>query len=128
MGHGRARIRTDRDALAGLVLRRIRRLPRWVQRDPVYLAWQSGVAYLRPPQAGTALRGFRRGRGIIGAIAASGIGEIINDVDDDARRVTGNNTVKALIVAPLEANTTRLTPARRAASNTLYVPTTLPRT
>ncbi len=29
-----------------------------------------------------------RGDGIIGAIAASGIGEIVNDVDSDPRRVT----------------------------------------
>ena len=32
--------------------------------------------------------GFRRGYGIVGAIAASGIGEIVNDVDSDPRRVT----------------------------------------
>jgi serine phosphatase RsbU (regulator of sigma subunit)/putative methionine-R-sulfoxide reductase with GAF domain len=47
------------------------------------------------------LSGFRRGHGIIGAIASSGIGEIINDVDADPRRVTGQNLVKALIAAPL---------------------------
>ena len=29
----------------------------------------------------TALEGFRRGHGIIGGVAASGIGEVVNDVD-----------------------------------------------
>jgi phosphoserine phosphatase RsbU/P len=47
------------------------------------------------------LEGFQRGHGIIGAIAESGVGEIINDVDADPRRVVEHNTVKALIAAPL---------------------------
>lgn len=47
------------------------------------------------------LQGFRRGRGIIGTIAATGIGEIVNDVDADPRRVTDHTEVKALIAAPL---------------------------
>jgi len=48
------------------------------------------------------LQGFHRGRGIIGAIAATGNGEIVNDVDADPRRITEHNTVKALIAAPLK--------------------------
>ena len=36
----------------------------------------------------TGLTGFRRGHGIVGAIVASGIGEIVNEVDSDPRRVT----------------------------------------
>ncbi|HTM31823.1 MAG TPA: GAF domain-containing SpoIIE family protein phosphatase [Vicinamibacterales bacterium] len=48
------------------------------------------------------LQGFRRGRGIIGAIAATGNGEIVNEVDADPRRITEQNTVKALIAAPLK--------------------------
>ena len=48
------------------------------------------------------LPGFRRGRGIVGAVAASGIGEIVNDVDTDARRVAEHTTLKALIGAPLK--------------------------
>jgi serine phosphatase RsbU (regulator of sigma subunit)/putative methionine-R-sulfoxide reductase with GAF domain len=47
------------------------------------------------------LQGFHRGRGIIGTIAATGIGEIVNDVDADPRRVTDHTEVKALIAAPL---------------------------
>jgi sigma-B regulation protein RsbU (phosphoserine phosphatase) len=47
------------------------------------------------------LQGFRRGHGIIGAIAQTGVGEIVNDVDLDPRRVTDHTAVKALIAAPL---------------------------
>jgi serine phosphatase RsbU (regulator of sigma subunit) len=49
-----------------------------------------------------ALTGFRRGRGIVGAIAESGVGEIVNDVDRDERRVTEQTSLKALICAPLK--------------------------
>jgi serine phosphatase RsbU (regulator of sigma subunit) len=48
-----------------------------------------------------ALDGFHRGRGIVGSIAASGVAEIVNDVDVDGRRVTEQTTIKALLVAPL---------------------------
>ena len=47
------------------------------------------------------LDGFRRGHGIVGAIAASGVAEIVNDVDVDRRRVTEQTTIKALLGAPL---------------------------
>ncbi len=49
----------------------------------------------------TTLEGFERGRGIVGAVAASGVGEIVNDVDSDPRRVTERTALKALICAPL---------------------------
>ena len=49
-----------------------------------------------------ALDGFRRGHGIIGAVAASGVGEIVNDVDSDPRRVDEHTPLKALICAPLK--------------------------
>ncbi len=49
-----------------------------------------------------ALRGFRRGRGIVGAVAESGNGELVNDVDKDPRRVTDQVAMKALICAPLK--------------------------
>ena len=42
----------------------------------------------------TALDGFRRGDGIIGGVAASGIGEIVNDVDSDPRRVTSQTAAE----------------------------------
>ena len=48
------------------------------------------------------LNGFRRGIGIIGGIAKSGNGEIVNDVDSDARRVVEHTSTKALICAPLK--------------------------
>ena len=48
------------------------------------------------------LTGFRSGPGIIGAIAASGNGEIVNDVDSDARRIVEQTSIKALICAPLK--------------------------
>jgi sigma-B regulation protein RsbU (phosphoserine phosphatase) len=49
-----------------------------------------------------ALSGFRRGRGIVGTIVETGIGEIVNDVDRDPRRVTEGTSIKALICAPLK--------------------------
>ena len=48
------------------------------------------------------LTGFARGRGIIGAVAASGIGEVVNDVDGDPRRAVEHTTIKALFAAPLK--------------------------
>lgn len=48
-----------------------------------------------------ALPEFRRGEGILGTIAASGVGEVVNDVDADPRRVTLDSRIKALIAAPL---------------------------
>jgi serine phosphatase RsbU (regulator of sigma subunit) len=49
-----------------------------------------------------ALRGFRLGRGIVGAVAESGNGELVNDVDKDPRRVVDQTSMKALICAPLK--------------------------
>ena len=48
------------------------------------------------------LRGFRRGAGIVGAIAASGNGEIVEDVDHDPRRAIEHTTIKALVCAPMK--------------------------
>lgn len=48
------------------------------------------------------LSGFRRGVGILGAIAESGIAEIVNDIDFDPRRVAERTSVRALIAAPLK--------------------------
>lgn len=50
----------------------------------------------------TRLEGFHRGHGIVGAVAATGIGEVVNDVDHDPRRVTSQTTLKALICAPMK--------------------------
>ncbi len=49
-----------------------------------------------------AMRGFRCGEGITGAVAANGIGEVVNDVDRDSRRTVSHTAIKALICAPLK--------------------------
>jgi serine phosphatase RsbU (regulator of sigma subunit) len=48
------------------------------------------------------LEGFQRGLGIIGAVAGSGVGELVNDIDHDPRRVIGQTALKALICAPMK--------------------------
>ena len=48
------------------------------------------------------LTGFTRGIGIIGAIAASGVAEIVNDADADPRRITDGTGVHALLCAPMK--------------------------
>ena len=48
------------------------------------------------------LDGLRRGHGIVGAVAASGIGEIVNDVALDARRAKDDTSIRGLICAPLK--------------------------
>jgi serine phosphatase RsbU (regulator of sigma subunit) len=48
------------------------------------------------------LTGFRRGHGIVGAVAETGIAEVVNDVDTDPRRVIEHTSVKALMCAPLK--------------------------
>jgi hypothetical protein len=47
------------------------------------------------------LSGFRRGHGILGAVAESGIAEIVNDVDADPRRAVVQTALKSLLCAPL---------------------------
>lgn len=44
---------------------------------------------------------FRRGEGIIGTVAATGIAEVVDDVDGDPRRVT-DTSLRSLICAPLK--------------------------
>ena len=48
-----------------------------------------------------ALSGFRAGLGLLGAVAESGIAEIVNDVDQDPRRAVDQTAVKSLLCAPL---------------------------
>ena len=45
---------------------------------------------------------FRRGEGIIGAIAATGIAEVVDDVDADVRRALDDTGLRSLICAPLK--------------------------
>ncbi|HWF83384.1 MAG TPA: GAF domain-containing SpoIIE family protein phosphatase [Vicinamibacterales bacterium] len=48
------------------------------------------------------LTGFTRGYGVIGSIVASGIAEIVNDVDSDPRRLRDGTGIRALLCAPLK--------------------------
>jgi len=48
------------------------------------------------------LDGLRRGHGIVGSVAASGVGEVVNDVALDARRAREHTKIRGLICAPLK--------------------------
>ncbi len=48
------------------------------------------------------LSGFTRGHGIAGTVAATGVGEIVNDVMGDPRRVNTVVDVRSLVCAPLK--------------------------
>jgi len=48
------------------------------------------------------LSGFVRGSGIAGTVAATGVGEIVNDVMGDPRRVNAVIDVRSLVCAPLK--------------------------
>jgi len=48
------------------------------------------------------LSGFARGKGIAGTVAATGVGEIVNDVMGDPRRINAVIDVRSLVCAPLK--------------------------
>lgn len=48
------------------------------------------------------LSGFMRGKGIAGTVAATGVGEIVNDVLGDPRRINAVIDVRSLVCAPLK--------------------------
>ena len=48
------------------------------------------------------LSGFKRGTGIAGTVAATGVGEIVNDVMNDPRRINLVVDVRSLVCAPLK--------------------------
>lgn len=48
------------------------------------------------------ITGFQVGRGIVGTVAATGVSEIVNDLEEDARRQTRDTTLQALIASPLK--------------------------
>ena len=50
----------------------------------------------------SSLPAYRKTQGILGAIASSGVAEIVNDVDLDPRRVVRDTKMRALIAAPLK--------------------------
>jgi sigma-B regulation protein RsbU (phosphoserine phosphatase) len=94
----------DLDRVARLTLQEARHLI--VATDGVVMLLDDETGALSPV-AGfgdemPGLAGFRLGHGIVGAVAANGVGEIVNDVDSDARRVTEQTSLKALICAPLK--------------------------
>ena len=94
----------DLDRVAGLTLQQARLLI--VATDAVIMLLDDQTGDLTTIASSgdemTTLTGFRTGRGIIGAIVANGIGEIVNDVDSDPRRVSEQTSLKALIGAPLK--------------------------
>lgn len=93
----------DVERVAALTLQEARRL----------IVATDGVLMLLDPETGAlttvagfgdelpALRGFHAGRGILGAMAASGVAEIVNDIEIDPRRVTEQTSLRALIGAAL---------------------------
>jgi serine phosphatase RsbU (regulator of sigma subunit) len=50
----------------------------------------------------SALTSYRKTQGIVGAVASTGVAEIVNDVESDARRIVRDTKVRALIAAPLK--------------------------
>jgi len=48
------------------------------------------------------IHSFRRGEGIIGTIAATGIAEVVDDVNGDPRRALDDTGLRSLICAPLK--------------------------
>jgi phosphoserine phosphatase RsbU/P len=91
------------ERVAALTLREARHLI--VATDGVLMLLDEETGALAPVAAFgdemSALRGVQRGDGILGGIANSGVGEIVNDVDRDPRRISDGSTLKALIIAPM---------------------------
>ncbi len=48
------------------------------------------------------LEGLRRGHGVVGTVAATGVGEIVNDLDLDPRRGQDDAGIRSQICAPLK--------------------------
>ena len=94
----------DLDRVAQLTLQEARHLI--VATDGVIMLLDEGTGELKTVAGSgdemTGLSGFRRGYGILGAIVESGIGEIVNEVNSDRRRVSETTALKALIAAPLK--------------------------
>lgn len=94
----------DLDLVAKLTLQEARQMI--VATDGLLMLLHDDTGALTPT-AGfgdemTSLPPFSRGHGIIGAVAASGVGEIVNDIDSDSRRAVEHTAVKALVCAPLK--------------------------
>ena len=93
----------DVERVAALTLQQARHLI--VATDGVVMLLDDDTGALRTVSAFgdemPVLEGFRKGHGIVGAVAATGVAEIVNDVDQDPRRVVEHTTIKAFIGAAL---------------------------
>lgn len=93
----------DVQAVADLTLQEARHLI--VATDGLVMLLDDATGELRTVSAFgdemPTVRGLQAGHGILGTVVASGVGEIVNDVDRDTRRVVHHTGIKALIAAPL---------------------------
>jgi putative methionine-R-sulfoxide reductase with GAF domain len=94
----------DLEKVASLTLQEARHLITASDGTVMLLDEASGLLTTRAGfgEALPHLTGFRLGEGIVGSIAASGIAEIVNDVDADARRIKDGTGVRSLVCAPLK--------------------------
>ena len=94
----------DVDRVANLTLQEARHLI--VATDGVVMLMDEQSGGLSPVASFGDVFGvmgeFRRGEGIVGAVAASGIGEVIDDVDADTRRAIDKSGLRSLICSPLK--------------------------
>ena len=94
----------DLDGVATLTLQEARHLI--VATDGVVVLLDEATGALTPVtgfgEEMPHLAGFRIGHGIVGKVTESGVGEIVNDVKSDARRMVEQTTIRALICAPLK--------------------------
>jgi sigma-B regulation protein RsbU (phosphoserine phosphatase) len=94
----------DLERVARLTLQEARHLI--VATDGVVMLLDAGSgALMRVAAFGDGLariQTFRRGEGIIGTVAATGIAEVVDDVDADPRRMLDDTGLRSLICAPLK--------------------------
>src|SRR5262245_66540227 len=92
----------DLEGVARLTIQEARQLIRATDGAVLLLDDDSGALTTIAGFGGSLphLTGFTRGVGIIGSITASGVAEIVNDVDDDPRRIKDGTNIRALLCAP----------------------------
>lgn len=94
----------DLERVARLTLQEARHLI--VATDGAILLLDEASGALNPAAAFgdelPGLSGFMRGKGIAGTVAATGVGEIVNDVLGDPRRINSVIDVRSLVCAPLK--------------------------
>jgi len=93
----------DVERVARLTLQEARHLIAATDSAIMLLDQQSGtLSVIAASGEALASADFHRDRGIVGAVAASGVGEIVNNVAADARRNSEPGSIAALICAPLK--------------------------